>query len=322
VKTTESRTRLFDMDGTLVADSYKLNGPGGIVNVVPLGSPPADLSFSTVLTYIGTKLLEMMPVQSDLPPYPYTTSERIGYFPDASEAIKGRVSATAWQSPDGKVVMTAAAPVQKIRQVMGVVMLTHDGRDIENAMIQVRFDVLTVFLGALSLTIFLSMYLAGLIGRPLKKLARSAEAIRQGKNRSTDIPDMSHRGDEIGELSVSLREMTQALWNRMDTIERFAADVAHEIKNPLTSLRSAVETVARVSDEKDRERLMEIIQLLESQLEYSLNASHTPPRSGDVRHTLADISKAKRMLGYLPKVDFPEGLRRTVEFFTAQYRKR
>ena len=259
-ETTASRTRLFDTDGVLIADSYKLAGPGGVVQVTPLEPPTGRLSFSTILAYLGTELLELMPVKSNLPQYPFTTSERIDYFPDASESLKGRVSATAWQSPDGKVVMTAAAPVQKIRQVMGVVMLTRDGRDIEKAMIQVRFDVLTVFLGALSLTIFLSMYLAGIIGRPLKKLARAAEEIRQGKSRSTDIPDMSQRGDEIGELSVSLREMTQALWDRMDTIERFAADVAHEIKNPLTSLRSAVETVTKVKDAKDRTRLMEIIQ--------------------------------------------------------------
>ncbi len=259
-ETTSNRTRLFDMDGDMVADSQKLSGPGGVVHMVPLGPPDAGFSISLMIAYLGTKLLELMPVKNTLPLYPYTSSERIGYYPDAAEAIKGRVSASAWKTSDGKIVMTAAAPVQKSRQIMGVVMLTRTGREIEAAMVQVRFDVLTAFMGALSITFFLSLYLAGIIGSPLKKLARAAEAIRQGKSRATDIPDMSRRGDEIGDLSVSLRDMTQALWDRMDTIERFAADVAHEIKNPLTSLRSAVETVAKVDNASDRDRLMEIIQ--------------------------------------------------------------
>ena len=193
-ETTESRTRLFDVDGDLIADSYKLAGPGGVVQVMPLEPPPGGMSFSTVLAYLGTEALKLMPVKSDLPRYSFTTSERINYFPDAVEALHGRVGSTAWQLPEGQVIMTAAAPVQKVRQVMGVVMLTRDGRDIEKAMIEMRFDVLTVFLGALSLTIFLSIYLAGVIGRPLKNLARAAEAIRQGKSRSADIPDMSRTG--------------------------------------------------------------------------------------------------------------------------------
>jgi two-component system sensor histidine kinase ChvG len=93
----------------------------------------------------------------------------------------------------------------------------------------------------------------------LKKLALAAEDVRLGKGRNSEIPDMSDRGDEIGELSLVLRDMTKALRDRMDTIERFAADVSHEIKNPLTSLRSAVETAARVKDDNSRKKLMDII---------------------------------------------------------------
>jgi two-component system sensor histidine kinase ChvG len=120
--------------------------------------------------------------------------------------------------------------------------------------------VFRVFLGALGITVMLSIYLSGLISRPLQRLAFAAEAVRQGKGRYIEIPDMSHRNDEIGDLSLALRDMTYALFNRMDTIERFAADVAHEIKNPLTSLRSAVETVSRIKDEDNRKKLMDIIQ--------------------------------------------------------------
>jgi len=260
-ETTNSRTRLFDADGELIGDSQQLSGPGGTVNITPLGPPaPKKITLARVLSYLGAKAMDALPNQTPLQPYPYTVSDRIGHYPDAAAALKGVVSVTAWKEPDGRIMLTAASPVKKQKQTMGVVLLMRDGRNIEAAMADVRSDVLIVFMGTLSITIFLSMYLAGMIGRPLKRLARAAEAIRTGKNRSVDIPDMSRRGDEIGDLSLSLREMTQALWDRMDTIERFAADVAHEIKNPLTSLRSAVETVTKVKNERDRTRLLDIIQ--------------------------------------------------------------
>ncbi len=263
-ETTDSRTRLFSEDGRLIGDSDMLKfqnrtyGPH---------LPPARLredkwTLARVMRFIGYRLGEILPNNHRLPLYPeaVSSSKLIGDFPDAAVAVDGHVSATAWQDRTGRIVLTSAAPVRKMKQIMGVVMLVRDGDEIEAALAQVRFEVLTVFLGSLSVTIFLSLYLAGIIGRPLKRLARAAEGIRQGKGRQVEIPDLSHRHDEIGELSAALRAMTQALWDRMDTIERFAADVAHEIKNPLTSLRSAVETAAVVKNEKDKDKLMEIIQ--------------------------------------------------------------
>ncbi|WP_343714225.1 HAMP domain-containing sensor histidine kinase, partial [Inquilinus sp.] len=112
---------------------------------------------------------------------------------------------------------------------------------------------------ALGVTIILSLYLAGTITRPIRRLARAAERVQQGRGRKIEIPDMSGRRDEIGELASALRAMTAALWTRIDAIERFAADVSHEIKNPLTSLRSAVETTARITDPAQQRRLMAII---------------------------------------------------------------
>jgi two-component system sensor histidine kinase ChvG len=231
-----------------------------VVQITTLEPPREGFSLSAAIGSGLIKLLDMMPNRTNLPPYPHTASDDIKAYPDATQALQGYVSATAWKDKDGRMILTAAAPVQKIKQVMGVVMISRDGRDIDYAMARVRLEVLTVFLGALSITIFVSLYLAGTIASPLRKLATAAEEVRAGKARHAAIPDLSRRHDEIGELSESLRAMTQALLDRMDTIERFAADVAHEIKNPLTSLRSAVETVAIIKDKKDQDRLMEIIQ--------------------------------------------------------------
>ena len=119
--------------------------------------------------------------------------------------------------------------------------------------------MLIVFAIALAVTVLLSFYLAGTIARPIRRLAAAAKLVRYGQGRRFEIPDFGRRRDEIGDLSRALRDMTQALWDRLDAIEGFAADVAHEIKNPLTSLRSAVETVTRVRDPEQQRRLMSII---------------------------------------------------------------
>jgi two-component system, OmpR family, sensor histidine kinase ChvG len=149
--------------------------------------------------------------------------------------------------------------VQRYKQVLGAVMLSNANGEIEEELRTVRLELLRIFGVALLVTILLSVYLAGTIARPIRRLADAAERAR-GRGARVEIPDLAGRGDEIGELSRSLREMTDTLWLRMSAIESFAADVAHEIKNPLSSLRSAVETAARIDDPDKRRRLMTIIQ--------------------------------------------------------------
>lgn len=260
-ETTDSRTYLFNVDGKMIGDSEELLSRSAIRHKDPMGPPAPVRAAKKLILKTAQFLTFILPHHEGLDLYPMINSKNAEDYPDAPFALEGHVSGTAWRSVDGKIILSAAAPVQKIRQVMGVVVLTREGKAVEQAMNQVRFEVLTVFMGSLSVTIFLSLYLGGIIGRPLKRLSRAAETIRLGKGgRLIEIPDLSRRKDEIGDLSVSLRAMTHALWDRMDTIERFAADVSHEIKNPLTSLRSAVETAAVVKNQKDKDRLMDIIQ--------------------------------------------------------------
>lgn len=257
VRRQDTRIWLYDPGGGVIGDSLNLTVETAIMET----EGDANIfGFSEALAFLGTTILELLPTKAVLPRFPYDKYKSAHSYPDFEMAMAGNPAATAWDAGQGRIVLTAAAPVIKNGGVSGVVLLVNDGRDIEAGMDQVRFDVLTATLAALSLTIFLSFYLAGIIGRPLKNLADAAEKVRQSKGRQINIPDLSRRNDEIGELSMALRHMTQALWDRMDTIERFAADVAHEIKNPLTSLRSAVETAAKVTSGADRARLMTIIQ--------------------------------------------------------------
>ncbi|MCB9987972.1 MAG: sensor N-terminal transmembrane domain-containing protein [Rhodospirillales bacterium] len=169
--------------------------------------------------------------------------------------------ANALPGPSDKntAVLKTTVRLDNNKRGIETVHMTRDSGSIDTKMNLIRFRVMAFFYSVLSLTILLSVYLAWIIANPLQRLARASERIRRGGDRETVIPDLSRRGDEIGALSVALRDMTQALWDRMDSIERFAADVAHELKNPLTSLHSAVETLGKVKTENDRQRLTDII---------------------------------------------------------------
>ncbi len=256
----KSRIRLYAIDGSVLADSHQLSSSTGGVEMENLMPIPPRVTFDSLFTQSATRFLDLIPMKTQLTAFPATLVSNIYTFPDTQSALSGSVQASAWKDKNGRIILTVAAPIQKARQVMGVVLLLRDGSELEKAIAEVRVDVFRVFLGALGITVMLSIYLSSLISRPLQRLAFAAEAVRQGKGRHVEIPDMSHRNDDIGDLSIALRDMTYAIFTRMDTIERFAADVAHEIKNPLTSLRSAVETARKVKDEDNRQKLLDIIQ--------------------------------------------------------------
>ncbi|WP_376957929.1 stimulus-sensing domain-containing protein [Azospirillum sp. A26] len=257
---TSTRTRLFDIDGHMLSDSRVLVGSQGRIEIRELPTPPSGDPVSRAINDLYTRLIDVVPSREGLPVY----REQPGQpNPDVERALVGEAAATVWRvdgaGGDPELLLTVAVPVQRYREVLGAVLLTRGGGEIDRAIRSVRFDILRVFGVALLVTIGLSFYLAGTIARPIRRLAQAADRLRTSHGRHAEIPDLTRRGDEIGELSGVLREMTDALWTRMDAIERFAADVAHEIKNPLTSLRSAVETAERVSDPRHRDRLMAII---------------------------------------------------------------
>ncbi len=257
-----ARIQLYSVDGSILADSHLLRGGGGVVLMENLddASSESAVKLDGLFAQSASRFLDIIPIKTHMPAYPTQHAGDIFNFPDAQKAMIGNIQASAWKRGDGRIMVTAAAPIQRLKQVLGVVVLEREAIELERSISSVRVDVFRVFLVALGITVMLSIYLSGLIGRPLQRLAVAADAVRRSKNRSVEIPDMSNRRDEIGELSVAIREMTQALWDRMDAVERFAADVAHELKNPLTSLRSAVETVSRIDDPDKRKKLMDIVQ--------------------------------------------------------------
>jgi len=253
------RARLFDRDAAMIADSRLLQGPGGEVQVVDL--PPLDESeLGRAMRELYDATLGRFAYDRALEPYRERPNALGADYSEVMRALEaGEASATVRLRADRQKVLMVAVPVQFYRQVVGAVLVSRDGRNVDARLFAVRSSILGMFAWVLALTVLTSLYLAGTIARPVRRLAAAAELVRHSKSRKHSIPDLSKRSDEIGELSEALRDMTDALWRRMDATESFAADVAHEIKNPLTSLRSAVETVARVKDPEQQKRLMSII---------------------------------------------------------------
>jgi two-component system sensor histidine kinase ChvG len=253
------RARLFDSIGRLAADSRFLLSPKGNIEIEDLDPPPPK-DFVARLRLMWDEFTHWMPADPTLPMHVERLDQRAEQFPEVLAALAGRQQGAVRTAPKGGLILSVAVPVQRYKQVVGAMMVTHDGRAVAKGLFQVRLAILQVFLATLAVTVTLSFYLAGTIAKPVRKLAAAAHLIRRGQGQRARIPDLSARGDEIGELSVAFTEMTGALWDRMDAIERFAADVAHEIKNPLTSVRSAVETATRIHDPEKQKRLLEIIQ--------------------------------------------------------------
>jgi len=253
-----ARVRIYGAEGELIADSRMLSGPGGTVRIQPLPPPETGDPLRRLANRFYDRIVNWMPRRSQLPLWSEATAVE-ALAADVRRALAGVPVREVRVTETGGLFLAVTVPAQRYKQVLGALMLSVEGRDIDKAVREVRFEILGIFGLTLAVTILLSLYLAGSITRPIQRLAAAAELVRTSRSRRQTIPDFGQRGDEIGELSRSLRAMTEDLWARMDAIERFAADVAHEIKNPLTSLRSAVETAVRVDDPERRQRLMAVI---------------------------------------------------------------
>src|SRR6185503_462885 len=198
--------------------------------------------------------------RGDLPLYHELGPDAGRDYPEVAQALDGAKSAYTVRLTDrGQVIVSVAVPVQRFREVRGALLLSTQGGDINQAVEAERMQIVKLFVILLGVTVVLSMLLAGTIAGPVRRLAEGAERVRHRIRSRVEIPDLTARRDEIGHLSRALRDMTNALYSRIEAIESFAADVAHELKNPLTSLRSAVETLPLARTPESQARLLAVI---------------------------------------------------------------
>jgi two-component system, OmpR family, sensor histidine kinase ChvG len=256
VSPTKTRARIYDRDGVLLVDSRNLFGRGDVLRF-DLPPPNAEKPGLFERAFIG---LRRWLGRGDLPLYHELGALNGRGYPEVAQALNGQNASIVRISERGDVIVSVAVPVQRFRAVRGALMLSTQGADIDDMVEAERLAILKVFLVATAVMVVLSILLAGTIAEPVRRLADAAESVRRRIRSRVEIPDFTRRRDEIGHLSGTLRDMTNALYSRIEAIESFAADVAHELKNPLTSMRSAVETLPVARTEESRGRLLSIIQ--------------------------------------------------------------
>jgi two-component system sensor histidine kinase ChvG len=255
ISPTRTRARIYDRDGILILDSRFLYSRG---QVLRFDLPPPQPDEPNVLDRAWDGLKYLMR-RTDLPLYQELAGSNGREYPEVETALTGSPGTVVRVNDRGEMIVSVAVPVQRFRAVVGALLLSTQGGDIDAIVSAERLGIVRVFLVAAATTAILSILLASTIATPLRRLAAAAERVRRGVKQREAIPDFD-RQDEIGHLARAFRDMTNALYDRMDAIESFAADVSHELKNPLTSLRSAVETLPLAKTEQSRERLLEVIQ--------------------------------------------------------------
>jgi two-component system sensor histidine kinase ChvG len=256
VTPTRTRARIFDPDGLLLLDSLALSSRGVILRSDPGETIAEDTTWLDRMWIAAKRWLA--PARKRHVDEPWVGNSKS--HPEVGDALRGQTQSVVRIDANGETIVSVAVPIQRLQTVRGALLLSTQGGDIDAVIASERWAILRFFLVLAAVMFILSMFLAGTIAEPVRKLAEAAERVRRGIKSRQQIPDFTARSDEIGHLSHALRDMTQALYNRIDAIESFAADVAHELKNPLTSLRSAVEILPRVVAGASRDRLLEVIQ--------------------------------------------------------------
>jgi two-component system sensor histidine kinase ChvG len=245
---TGSRFRLYGLDGKLIADSWERTGP-----TYELRDPTTqrwtkdaarslDRGFNAI---VGARSLDDF-LEPEL--------DRLGAWPEAVRARgSGQVTTEVRNAPDLTPVFSAAAPVDD-----SVLLVTENDRAFTRTIRSQRSALGLAMLAAIILSVLLSLFLARTIVRPLRRLALAAHRVRLGRSREVKVPRLPSRNDEIGLLARAVADMSQSLRQRIDNIEAFAADVTHELKNPLASLRSAIDSMERVDDPKLKAQLLAV----------------------------------------------------------------
>ena len=255
---TNNRARLFVTSGALLVDSQYISNDTAVFEE-PLPAQRENSSMSDKALDIIDSVLSKVTPPHDYPVYIEQAGLRADDYIEVMAALDGETAVQVRQVEGGSHLVNVAVPVARFRRVLGALLLTSNLSDIEDIVRNEQITTLKIFTGGLAITLLLSFFLGRTIARPIRKLARAAERVRRAIGREENIPLFAERNDEIGDLSRSLSDMTRALYNQIDAIETFAADVAHELKNPLCSMRSAIETLNRTDREDLRVKLLDIL---------------------------------------------------------------
>lgn len=258
IEPTKTHGFIFNIDGSPLVDTRKIYAPGQIIRLAPASSSPEP---DTGFLYRLWLQVELFFRSEWLPDFDVNGPKDGKVYPEVRAALEsGVITPMVRVNALGETILCTAAPIRRSQQVIGSLLLATPAGELDGIVAHERLSLVYLFLFVLGVMIASSVALAGTIAGPMQRLAAAAESVRRNIKKREEIPEFPHRADEIGNLASALRDMTHVLYRRLDAIESFAADVAHELKNPLTSLRSAADTLALVKREEDREHLVQIIQ--------------------------------------------------------------
>ena len=242
----QQRARLYDEQGKLLSDGvWTADSYLDTDRVEVHGLPPAR------------KAGDPQPVDKSAKHAAQRAEAERELHLEVMEALAGTDVAEVRRNEHGDKVVSVSVPLRRVKTVMGV--LTIEGENVDKIIQEQRMAMVPFILVALGVSLFSSLLINWLVSRPIQRLSSAADSVRMAQSRAISLPDLEGRKDEIGTLARSLESMTETLWRRMEEIDRFAADVSHEIKNPLTSIRSALETLVIVKDDDAKTRLMNVI---------------------------------------------------------------
>ena len=248
---TRDRVRRYAPDGRLIADSFTMNAPRYRLRL------PSEEGWRRHAARFLDKAVDRV-VFADRPPnFEEPAVDRANAWPEILLARKtGQPQATNRYAPDRTFMISAATNMKD----GGSLLATENARDITRTVRAERLRLGIVIAAAVLASVLLSLFLARTIVQPLQRLARAAVRVRLGRAREVTVPRLPERRDEIGMLARALSDMSHALRQRIDATDAFAADVSHELKNPIASLRSALDALERIDKPELRDQLMAIAQ--------------------------------------------------------------
>jgi two-component system sensor histidine kinase ChvG len=288
-----TRLRLFSPGGQRVADSWN-----GAPPTYTLRDPSIEPWYRDLAVWLDNAFDKLVGTPAP-PDYVPRTSDVLADWPEAQAALRsGQPQPLLRRAPDGTPFIAAAQRVESADRP--VLLLTVNARDVRRVVRAERYNLFLILVATLVVSILLSRFLARTIANPLRRLAHAAHRVRRGSAREVDVPTLPLRTDEIGQLARALHDMTQSLRQRIDATDAFAADVTHELKNPLASLRSAVDTLDRVQDPAIRAQLLDIVRQdvrrLDRMVVEIAEASRLDAELSRARFELIDVGKMMETL--------------------------
>lgn len=269
-----NRARVYGRDGTLIADTALLIQRGQIIarpEETNQTGRPRNKNF-------WTRLTEWL-IDDELPVYREIGTANGMAYSVVRSAMTGVSTPLLELTEDGERIVSVAVPIQRSKSVQGVLLLATLPGNLDKDVAAERQSIIVLAIIAFVASVIASMLLARTVAGPIRRLSDAAEHVSHDITARHDLPDYSGRNDEVGQMARAFRSMTSALYRRIEASEKFAADVAHELKNPLTAARSTAESLTYARNEAERQQLV-------TQIQYELKR---------LNRLITDVANASRL---------------------------